>query len=294
MPFGLLSYHTSNLGDFIQSLAAYRFLPTVDRYIDREALDDAGPIEGEPVKLIMNGWFCHRPDRWPPSPFINPLLISVHITNNPEPGSEMRARELFARSPQVLRYLHEHGPVGARDHDTLAWLRSFGIDTYYSGCLTLTLDRPAVPKEPFIVLNEVPTAVAMKVQSATDMPVRHTTHEDHVTVGAEARLERAAALIELYARASCVVTSRMHGALPCLAMGTPALLIETAWDPIASPVCATLCTTARSRIFCLAAWTTMSAIRLPIPSCTCRYETNWKDGPWPLREACPLTSTAGC
>ena len=231
MPFGLLSYHTSNLGDFIQSLAAYKFLPKVDRYIDREALDDAGPIEGKPVKLIMNGWFCHRPDRWPPSPFINPLLISVHITNNPEPGSEMRARELFARSPQVLRYLQEHGPVGARDHDTLAWLRSFGIDTYYSGCLTLTLDRPAVPKEPFMVLNEVPAAVAMKVQSATDMPVRHTSHEDNVTVGAEARLERAAALIELYARASCVVTSRMHGALPCLAMGTPALLIETAWDP---------------------------------------------------------------
>ena len=156
MPFGLLSYHTSNLGDFIQSLAAHKFLPKVDGYIDREALDDVGPIEGKPVKLIMNGWFCHRPDKWPPSPFINPLLISVHITNNPEPGSEMRAREHFARSPQVLRYLQEHAPIGARDHDTLAWLRSFGIDTYYSGCLTLTLDRPAVPREPFIVLNEVP------------------------------------------------------------------------------------------------------------------------------------------
>ena len=123
MPFGLLSYCTSNLGDFIQSLAAHRFLPKVDRYIDREALDDVGPIEGQPVQLIMNGWFCHRPDRWPPSPAINPLLMSVHITNNPEPGSGMRAREQFARSPQVLRYLQEHGPVGARDHDTLAWLQ---------------------------------------------------------------------------------------------------------------------------------------------------------------------------
>jgi hypothetical protein len=231
MHFGLLSYHTSNLGDFIQSLAARKFLPKVDRYIDREALDEAGPIEGKPVKLIMNGWFCHRPDKWPPSPFIDPLLISLHITNNPEPGSEIRAREQFARSPQVLRYLQKYGPVGARDHDTLAWLRSFGIDTYYSGCLTLTLNRPAVPKEPFIVLNEVPEAVAMKVQSATDIPIRHTNHEDNVTVGAEPRLERAAALIELYARASCVVSTRMHGALPCLAMGTPALLLETAWDP---------------------------------------------------------------
>ena len=63
------------------------------------------------------------------------------------------------------------------------------------------------------------------------MPIRHTSHEDNVTVGAEARLARAAALMELYARASCVVTTRMHGALPCLAMGTPALLVETAWDP---------------------------------------------------------------
>lgn len=231
MHFGLLTYQTYNLGDFIQSIAARKFLPRVDRYIDREALDDAGPVEGQPVKLIMSGWFCHRPDKWPPSPFIDPLLISLHITNNPEPVSEMRAREQFARSPRVLRYLQEYGPVGARDHDTLAWLRAFGIESYYSGCLTLTLDRPAVPREPLIVMNDLPEAVAMRVQSATNIPVRHTWHEDSVTVGTEPRFERAAALIDLYARASCVVTSRMHGALPCLAMGTPALLVETAWDP---------------------------------------------------------------
>lgn len=231
MRFGLLTYPTSNLGDFIQSLAARKFLPRVDRYIDREALDEAGPIEGQSVRLIMNGWFCHRPDKWPPSPFIDPLLISVHITDNPEPGSEMRARLEFAHSPQILGYLQRHGPVGARDHDTLAWLRSFGIDSYYSGCLTLTLARPAVAREPFIVLNEVPEAVALNVQDATDLPIRHTSHEDAVTVGTEPRLERAAALVDLYARASCVVTTRMHGALPCLAMGTPTLLLETAWDP---------------------------------------------------------------
>lgn len=95
----------------------------------------------------------------------------MHITDNPEPGSGLRARKEFAQMPQILKYLQEHGPVGARDHDTLTWLRSFGIDSYYSGCLTLTLDRPAVAKEPFIVLNEVPEAVAMKVQSATDIPI---------------------------------------------------------------------------------------------------------------------------
>src|SRR5215471_17228736 len=115
MKFGLLSYRTDNLGDDMQSIAARRFLPGVDRYVDREALDEQGSADGERLALIMNGWFCHRPDKWPPAPCIDPLLISFHVTDNPEPGTNVRAREEFARSPRVLRWLEEHGPVGARD-----------------------------------------------------------------------------------------------------------------------------------------------------------------------------------
>jgi hypothetical protein len=228
--FGLLSYTTSNLGDFIQSLAARKFLRKVDRYIDREKLDEACSLGGKPLKLIMNGWFCHRPDRWPPAAFIQPLLISFHITNNPEPGSGVRAREEFAGMPQVLRYLRQNGPVGARDLDTLAWLRTHGVDGFYAGCLTLTLDRPAVARERFIALNDVPDTIAMRIESKTHRPVLRTTHDDGVTMGIEARMRRAAELMEIYAKASCVVTTRLHGALPCLAMGTPVLLIDASWD----------------------------------------------------------------
>ena len=56
--------------------AAQKFLPRIDSYIDREALDEY-PQDGEPIKLIMNGWFCHNPHKWPPSPPIDPLLISI-------------------------------------------------------------------------------------------------------------------------------------------------------------------------------------------------------------------------
>ena len=227
---GLLTYSTPNLGDFIQSLAARKFLPKVDQYIDREKLDEARASKRKPLKLIMNGWFCHRPDKWPPPEFIEPLLISFHITNNPEPGSGVRAREEFARMPEVLRYLRRNGPVGARDLDTLAWLRSHDVEGYYSGCLTLTLDRPAVARETFIALNEVPDAIATRVERTTNRPIVRTTHEDRVTMGSVARLSRAAALMETYASAACVVTTRLHGALPCLAMGTPVLLIDAAWD----------------------------------------------------------------
>lgn len=231
MHFGLLSYPTINVGDFIQSLAVRKFLPRVDRYIDREALDEIEPVEGNAVRLILNGWYCHRPDKWPPSPCVDPLIISFHITNLLLPGLEISPREQFARSPHILRYLQEHGPIGARDRDTLAWLRSCGIESYYSGCLTLTINRPAVPRESFLVLTELPEAVAIRVQSAAKIPIRYTSHVDTVTAGTEQRFERAAALLDLYARASCVMTSRLHCALPCLAMGTPVLLIEMALDP---------------------------------------------------------------
>jgi hypothetical protein len=231
MQFGLLSYRTDNLGDDMQSIAVRRFLPRVDRYVDRESLAELGAEDGGPLKLVMNGWFCHRPDRWPPAPCVEPLLISFHVTNNPEPDTNMRAREVFARSPRVLRYLHEHGPVGARDHSTLAWLRSLGIASWFSGCLTLTLDPPADRRrEDFVVLNDVPDEVAAKIGAATKRPLRRSTHFDAATVDVQARFDRAAALIELYARAFCVVTTRLHGALPCLAMGTPVLLVDAHWD----------------------------------------------------------------
>jgi hypothetical protein len=228
--FGLLSYQTVNLGDEIQSIAARKFLPRVDQYLDREGLNEVTSPGGGRIKLIMNGWFCHRPDKWPPAAAIEPLLISMHITSNPEPDSGIRAREEFSRMPRALEYLRRNGPVGARDYFTLEWLRSHDIECYYSGCLTLTLDRPPVAREPFIALNDVPDTVAMRIAGATNRPICRTTHADGVTSGIESRLDLAASLIELYAKASCVVTTRLHGALPCLAMGTPVLLVDESWD----------------------------------------------------------------
>lgn len=227
--FGLLTYSTDNLGDDIQSIAARKFLPQVDQYVDREALDEAETPDGKPLKLIMNGWFCHRPDKWPPADIIEPLLISVHITNNPEPGSGIRAREEFSRMPEALNYLRRHGPVGARDEFTLEWLKSVDVESYFSGCMTLTLDRPLVAREPFIVVNDLPDEFVTRVGAATRRPIIQTTHMER-PASRELRFDRANRLIDLYAKASCVLTSRLHGALPCLGIGTPVLLIESSWD----------------------------------------------------------------
>ncbi len=70
--FALLRYrNTRNLGDEIQSIAARQFLPRVDGFIDRDRLVMSGRKKNANFKLILNGWYSHSPERWPPPPNIN-------------------------------------------------------------------------------------------------------------------------------------------------------------------------------------------------------------------------------
>ena len=73
--FGVLAYpHSNNLGDFIQSLAAEQWLKGKKVVaLDRDYLHN---YVGQPVYLVMNGWFMEKPDNWPPSDQIIPLFIS--------------------------------------------------------------------------------------------------------------------------------------------------------------------------------------------------------------------------
>jgi hypothetical protein len=227
--YGLLSYSTFNLGDQIQSIAARRFLPSIDCFIDREKLDEVAASE-QSVKLIMNGWYCHDATRWPPAPAIQPLIVSFHVSDIPGHHFGIRAREFFRNSSKVLDYLRRHGPVGARDRSTEDLLKSWGVDAYFSGCLTLTLQAPpVVPDRDLIVLCDVPDEVASRL-AGQNLKFIRTKHRDEVTHGIEARFVQAENLLAIYAKASCVITPRLHCALPCLAMGTPVLLLDAAPD----------------------------------------------------------------
>jgi hypothetical protein len=225
--FALLTYPVShNLGDEIQSIAARRFLPRVDRLVNRDALD---MDPGAEVALILNGWFLQRPRNWPPHPRFRPLITSFHL------DAERSRRAPWRRSPAdlVLRsegvaYLQRHGPIGARDPGTLALLQAKGIESYHSGCLTLTLQRDdALPRDRGIVACDLAPDTLTALHRRMSRPVTITTHIDTVTVGPEKRFAAAQALLDTYARAEVVVTSRLHCLLPCLAFGTPVLFVTS-------------------------------------------------------------------
>ena len=229
--FGLLCYPgTDNLGDEIQSLAARRFVPRVTRYLNREALNEVRASSGHVYWTIMNGWYAHLPKNWPPSPAVRPLFVSIHITNEPSGG--MLPSDIFLAEP-VVRYLRAAGPIGARDISTLAMLRNAKVESYFSGCLTLTLQRPHVPRDKdLIVLNDLPDEIVefIKRRSKASNTIIRTTHSTRGEQDSDKRFARAQELIATYARASCVVTSRLHCALPSLAIGTPVLFVARTHD----------------------------------------------------------------
>lgn len=117
-----------NIGDYIQSVAQEQFYDRIDTYVEREDLDVFS--SDEKTNVIMNAWFMWNPEHFPPSSSINPLFISMHIV--PSIADKML-------SPSTVSYLKQYEPIGARDMATKAVLEQYGVQSYFSGCLTLTL-----------------------------------------------------------------------------------------------------------------------------------------------------------
>lgn len=117
----------NNIGDYVQALAASQYYPSIDGFVNRETLSD---YDGEECKVVMNGWYMHHPEKWPPSDKIIPLFVAFHLNDS------VKDKML---SDEGVSYLKKHEPIGCRDHYTESLLQSHGIEAYFSGCLTLTL-----------------------------------------------------------------------------------------------------------------------------------------------------------
>ena len=126
-------YHPSdvNLGDYIQSIAASQYFEHIDTFIDRDKLSS---IQDE-ITTIGNGWYILDKQRHTIADNVNFLPVSMHIANR------------NATSAKIVANLARHQPVGCRDLSTMEFLRSYGIEAYFSSCLTTTLTRNFVLKD---------------------------------------------------------------------------------------------------------------------------------------------------
>lgn len=226
MKFGLVvNLKTDNIGDDIQSYAAKCFLPTIDYVIDREQLDTF-ETAGESVKVIMNGWYMYSKFNWPPSAQIDPLWVSIHITEQDYFGIGERFLDGCGGD-----YLRHYAPIGARDESTLQMLERNHIPAFLSGCLTLTIPQFSnVEKTDEVLLvdlDEKSEAIVREMYPAENFQcvTHNVSAEEYAALSVEERLQRVEKFLRRYQGAKCVITSRLHCALPCLALQTPVLLV---------------------------------------------------------------------
>lgn len=215
--YGLLSYNSINIGDEIQSVACSRFLPQIDELVYREMINSFVSEDCKKTKLIMNAWWMWKSKNFLPSKCIEPLLISMFI--RPEIRKEILTEN-------VRKYLLNNGPVGCRDMSTYEWLQNENIPSYFSGCLTLTLQRNyEIPRENYILCVDVKPELVEAIKKRTTRPVYDISRMLSPYYTSEQRLDVAKVMLRLYQDAHLVVSSRLHVILPSLAMETPVLRI---------------------------------------------------------------------
>ncbi|MHA1664237.1 MAG: polysaccharide pyruvyl transferase family protein [Candidatus Njordarchaeales archaeon] len=261
MKYGLLIARTYNLGDDIQTLAALQFLPRVDFFIDR----DSPNIDSEDeVKTIFNGWFTYNPETWFPSPNILPLFISFHIA--PHIAEIFLKRKsivsyLRAHQPIGCRDLFTRHILNLKDiNSTFSGCLTLTLDYGFSSlkparCMYILMVD--LPNDLITLVRNKACKIGINVVITTQsifrpfrsywqlLPSRIKKLVEKI-VGAHG-IDRLLYLMDLrkanryspqyrlllalrriiqIANACLVITSRLHVALPAVALGGPTILIN--------------------------------------------------------------------
>lgn len=247
MKYAVLSYERKalslngrdgqNLGDWIQTLAVEELFREfgIAEY-DFVSRNDAATYEGDEVRLLVNGYHTlinrvgYKTDTFPLSRRISPVFLSMHFHDRNIP-LEMKN--------QLVKF----GPIGCRDEETVLNMKEHGIPAFLSGCVTILFPRrmenPAKQKE--ILLVDAPDGLIAKMPENIRKQAKVMTQIFSITRQSETMYmteeesvlayDTAKRLLEYYREnARLVVTSRLHAAVPCMAMGIPVILAKEDFD----------------------------------------------------------------
>ena len=183
--------------------------------VDRD-FSSAGSIP-EGTWLPAFGWHMHplfdlRYD-FPYHPNIRPLFLSFHVNR------------LDMLSDEAIDYLRRYGPVGCRDWTTVFLLLGAGVDAFFTGCLTSTVDALFPGRDVAFTGGSTVGVIDRPAKAAGDARrVRTYTHQSDeyrfmpVADGIRAADARLAEYQSTLARA---VTGRLHAYLPMTSLGVP-------------------------------------------------------------------------
>jgi len=228
MTFGhLTSGSRSNLGDDIQTHAVEHLYATMgipSEQIVRLNRYDFHRYDGRHGYILMPmcGYFTlgNAQSPLPLSPYIIPVYFSFGLSSDVD-------------DPADLEHFRRHEPIGTRDERVMQMFRERGIAAFTSGCLTITFprrERAPVDGKVFLVdvpdelLEYLPAELAEKVERVTHILPYERIPSDQEEADRLDALARS--LCRRYAdEGALVVTSRLHCAAPCIAMGVPTIVV---------------------------------------------------------------------
>ncbi len=258
VPIGLLAYRTpdpvlasGNLGDYVQTLALLGNIARLGdvTFTGDEGLGEvaaglgnrvqpalrvpgvAGAVHLLPVDrdfssagtvpegtwLPAFGWHMHplfdlRYD-FPYHPNIRPLFMSFHVNR------------LDMLSEEALEYLRRYGPVGCRDWTTVYLLLSAGVDAFFTGCLTSTVDALFPERSSAFKGGDTVGVIDQPAKAAGDArrtrSYTHQSDEYRFLPLADGIRAADARLAEYQATLARAVTGRLHAYLPMTSLGVP-------------------------------------------------------------------------
>jgi len=249
----LLKYDSYNLGDDIQTVAVMDIMQDLALDYSLVYRDLINGYFFHPLRknyIIFNGWFTngygfdtyysvgdsYRGNinvTWPPKGNFTPVLYSFHIS---EWGENREIHPKFIDEESISFY-KSAGRVGCRDLHTLYVMKNMGIDAYFSGCITLSLNRNKYIKtntSPEVIMVDIPTPykeeltkkAAAHFSPSGGAGIVHLTHSfSPYNIDITDRFTLARRHIQAFCNAKLVLTNRLHVALPCLAMGTPVIFV---------------------------------------------------------------------
>jgi asparagine synthase (glutamine-hydrolysing) len=227
--WGLLTYNTQNLGDDVQSLAALRHIPRVNHFVNR---DDLRPwAEVENLNLIMNAWWSHYPENLLELKTLqfNPLFISFHLAHEGVLSANGTTMEDVLLSSAFREILASNAPIGCRDLYTMDKLERIGIPAYFSGCLTTTIKpNPELEisnPDGNLLLADLNPNLVSKIKSVYKFGITQSVNDTSQKLTPVERLVKAQHALNEIQRSRAVITSRLHIALPALAIGVPVILV---------------------------------------------------------------------
>jgi hypothetical protein len=229
MKYGLYYFkNTHNIGDDIWAYAQSLFYPRIDYLVDNTTVYSFKSTDDEDVATIIGAFVEPNNCEYSflPPPNIIPFFLGAYF--RPTMWE-------FLQNEKARVFLKAYEPLGIRSSAHIGRFAEMGIKAYYSSCITLAL--PAFEKKDggYICLVDVPDFIVdfVKGKVGNRFEIKVITHSlpklgesiylNHRELPMEERFEIVKEHIQNYSNAHCVVTNRLHCALPCLTQNTPVL-----------------------------------------------------------------------